>query len=462
MKIKVYSFVCFLLLCITWTSCKEEEEIPPFEVNFSSSQVGLTNTDPSLEITVIFSRMAGQDGLVAFEISPGSLIYGQAHDFYTIPEAQSNRLEIPFQAGAEGVKFTINQGPGLNIQQEETITLSLLDEASGLYQPGQNTNLSIAFSENFVAKDGTIELNAGGESFSHTTFVDFSKLTQQQVEVFSWDLGFYTGDEHAVILNSSASTMARSLDKTDLTQVNAEDTLGWGNMMTIPPPGFDPSFGSVAWIDHPAGDLSQTAIGEISLDDAANKVFIIRRDGDRNWKKIRVLQDGESYILQYADIDAVDFNSLTIEKDPDFNFRFVDLDQGMTQVEPPRALWDIMYGTFTEILNLGPSGSIPYGFKDFIIINRYQTEVAMVMESDITYESFTAANLSGLEFKTEIDAIGENWRQGGGPNSTPSIQDDRFFILKDADNHMYKIKFTRLTSPNGERGYPELVFEKVE
>ena len=115
------------------------------------------------------------------------------------------------------------------------------------------------------------------------------------------------------------------------------------------------------------------------------------------------------------------------------------------------------HDTDHEVLNL----DIPYGFKDFITINRTGVSVAMVFEETIAYADFASSDIAGLEFKTEIDAIGENWRSGGGPNSGPALYTNRYFILQDADGNKFKIRFTRLTSTGGERGKPEFIFERI-
>jgi hypothetical protein len=462
MKIHWKSILYFLLPISFW-ACEEEENIPPFAVNFNSIQTGITSDNTSAVLNVIFSRPAHRDGVLTLDIESGGLVYGEDQDFFTDPSANGNRLELPFLSGSEAVTFKVLKGSGLNIRQDEALSFQLADDAAGIFTSGQNNTINVLFSENFVATDGIVELNAGGEDFTQKSYLDLSKQQLVTVDKNTWDLGFYSGDsQFAVILNGASYTMARPLEKNDLTAVSASDTLGFGAVMTIPPPGFRPDFGSVAWIDAPDGDLSKTAIEPVATNAAENKVYIIRREGNRPWKKIRVLRNGNGYILQYADIGSASFSTLELEKDPDFNFLQVNLDEGLVDAEPKKILWDLMYGSYSEILPLGPSGSIPYGFKDYIVINRYQTEAALVMENEQSFEGFSLADVSGINFSSQINAIGANWRQGGGPDSAPSILRDRFFVLKDSQDNYYKIKFTRLTSTTGERGYPELIYELLK
>jgi len=216
----------------------------------------------------------------------------------------------------------------------------------------------------------------------------------------------------------------------------------------------------VAWIDSPTGDLESTVFGPISATDTDNKVFIVKDATGAAWKKVRVLQNGDGYTLQHADIAATSFESTEIKKDDAFNFVFFDFSEGNVQVEPQKDKWDIMYSTFTEIADFTGLPKIPYSFKDYIIINRNNTKVGMVMITDkVTYENFSLASIEGVTFNNEINALGALWRMGGGPGTPPSLFTDRFFVIEDAEGNVFKLKFNRLYSLEQERGKPEFTFE---
>lgn len=457
--INLFKVIC---LSVFWIGCSDDDSVQQVTVNFTNREAGISSSAPSADVGITFSRAAPGSGEIQLAITSDDLTYGSEADFFTNPEAVNNIIILPYAAGEESVSFTITAGPALNIQANQTITIALQDSNSDLIV-GENVSLTVTFSENYVAPSGTIELDAGGETFVKQAFVDLSKLKQTTVNKHTWDLGFSTGaGAHYVALNSSAYTMARVIDKSDLNAVTAQDTLDFGYEMQIPPPNYDPSVGAIEWADTPDGNLETTAIGAINASNAENKVFIIKRDGDRNWKKIRVLQNGDNYTLQYADIAATSFETAEITKDENYNFIFFDLDDGAVNVEPTKDSWDIMYSTYTESLNLGgPGMDIPYGFKDYITINRYNTKIGMVMNDEKAYADFSSEDIASVDFNTAIDALGENWRDGGGPGSAPSLYEDRYFVLEDSEGSVFKIKFTRLTSTEGERGYPEFTFEIV-
>ncbi len=459
MKNKYFNVIpgFFLMIAFLLSACSEDEPLPPFNVNFANQEIGIAE---SSTIEVIFSRTAENDGELTLQLNSGNLVYGEDGDFYTIPAVSSQQLVLPFMAGDNKVSFELKTGTNLNIQQDEVITFTLLEDAGGLYVPGQNTTFDALFGENFIAREGTIEFNGGGEEQPNQVFVDLSKLEQIVIDKKSWDLGFYNGDDkHRVILNSSAYVMARPLDKTDIGTVTASDTLGFAAAMQIPQ--FVPAFGAIEWVDSSDGDLDKTAFGEITADFNSANVYIVKRDG--NWKKVKISQEGSDYRIQYADIGSDIIFENTVSKDNDFNFNFLSLENGEVAVEPAKDNWDIMYGTYT--VGFPFQGTfIPYGFNDYIILNRSGVAAAMVMEADISYDDFAASDTESLNFNTAINTIGSSWRSlGSGPGgSSPQLRDDRFYIIKDAEQNIYKLKFTRLTSSGGERGYPEFTYALVE
>jgi hypothetical protein len=313
-----------------------------------------------------------------------------------------------------------------------------------------------------AASEGEIAVDGGGEHYGKKVFIDLSENTQTAVDRTTWDLGFYTGDEFRVILNSSTAMMARALDKNDMNAVTAADSVGFYEEMSFNAFSTD----ALPFIDYPDGDLSKTAIAAVSSDAALNKVYIVNRGTGvgspapaRGWKKIRVLQNGNGYTLQYADIDATAFSELQISKSDDHFFNYVSFDNGQVQVDPAKDKWDLAWTFFSNVTSFG-GGEIPYAFQDFILTNR-NVQAAMVPDSVINYDGFAEADISGLEFSGLQNSIGADWRGGGGPNTAPSIKTDRYYVIKDAAGNYYKVRFTSLTR-DGERGYPSLEFTLVK
>ncbi|SMG53027.1 HmuY protein [Marivirga sericea] len=437
------------------TGCQEEEPDAPININFNSSSININEENQEAQIGLVFSRASNQAGNISVNIDNSNLVYGEENDFYTEPPAEGGELILNYESGQSEINFTIKAGSGLNIDSDEIIDFSI--NPTEVLQRGQNSSLTVAFSENFIAESGTIEMTAGGAEFTEQAFVDLSKVRTNSLDKNTWDLGFSTDNGFHVILNSTAQVMARPLDKTDLASVTAEDTVGFAAVMQI---GFTATPPAAAWIDVPNGDLTKTAIAPIATTDADNKVYIIKRLGEgRSWKKVKITQNGDGYTIAYANIGSNDIETSEITKSESHNFIHFDLDNGTTDFEPNKESWDFMYGTFTEKFPFGPN-EIPYSFNDFIIINRHNTSAAMVMvERNTTYADFNLQQIGEVSFNNEINAIGSSWRQGGGPSSAPAVFDDRFFIVKDSQENYYKIRFISMYDENNERGTTTFEFE---
>ncbi|MEQ8808296.1 MAG: HmuY family protein, partial [Imperialibacter sp.] len=278
----------------------------------------------------------------------------------------------------------------------------------------------------------------------------------------------YSGADFKVILNSSVTMFAQALEKTDLAEVTASDTIGFAAAMSIN------AFSTAAfgWIDDPSGDLDKTAIAEISATADENVVYIINRGEapaaaagavgeSRGWKKIKITQTAEGYLLQYADMSATTFEEIEIDKVEGQQFVYAHFEDGVVDVEPAKDKWDIAWTGFMNSTNFG-SGLIPYYFQDIVLQNIAGVETAMVLTASKSYESFGSGDIASLEFSESQAVIGSTWRVTGGPGgSQPAVHEDRFYIIKDASGNYYKLKFTALMQ-GGERGKPQIAYELLD
>ncbi|MFT6871199.1 MAG: hypothetical protein ACJAVN_000196 [Roseivirga sp.] len=320
-----------------------------------------------------------------------------------------------------------------------------------------------------------IDPEVGGSNQPNQVFIDLSGDSQTSVPRNAWDLGFYTGTDFRVVLNNSASTLARSIDKDDLNAVTAEDTIGFGAQLNI-----DAIFGALfgppttwlssaaSWSDDPSGDLSKTAIAEVSATAKDNRVYIVNRGKNpdssaRGWMKIRVLRSSNGYTLQYAEINATSFQELSITKNNAYDFIPVSFDNGMISSFPEKNEWDLVFTVFTDLLQVDANISIPYAIRDYVLINANSVEVAAVeITSEVTYEDFAIGSIGSLDFSSEVAAIGSGWRNVAQPNSNleTGVKEDVFYIIKDTAGNYYKLGFTRLVdAQTGERGNPQFQYD---
>jgi hypothetical protein len=324
----------------------------------------------------------------------------------------------------------------------------------------------------------TIDAEVGGDSQPNTVFIDFSGDVQTPVERTTWDFALYSQDQFVVTLNSSNGMLAYELDKTSLEEVTAEDTLGLGGILSL-----DAIFGalfapvappwlaeSIEWADNPNGDLDDTAIDELGDGDDGN-VYIINRGTGPNetelgWVKARFTVENGEYVVETAEINSTSVSRTTVAKSADQEFIYLSIDNGIRTVEPGRNNWDIAFSTYIDILNFG--ANFPYGVRDWVLQNRNSETAEVIIEADEDlverYEAFTLADVGGVDFNDEINAIGGNWRTVASPTpgSVTAVRSDRFYIIEDADGNYYKFVFTRMLSSSGERGFPQVSYELLQ
>lgn len=454
-------------------SCDEDPPLPDNRVEFESDALGMSPDEETIPLSIRLSREASVDAEITLEATLTAITYGV--EFETQPAMEGNILVLPVTKGQTEVTVEVVKKEGVLLDGDEQILFAITGAGSDLVI-GERKELLLSFSE-ILAEEGVMDPNVGGQSQPNVVFVDLSANRQTTVVRSGWDLGFYTADgEFRVVLNASASMMARALNKTDLNAVTAADTTGWGAQLStdavfaaITSGGAPPAWVSEAtrWIDDPSGDMSGTAIAEVSASADNNRVYIINRgknpDGSpRGWKKIRVLRNGDGYTLQHADIGATTFASVEVTRDNTYLFNYIHFETGPVAVEPQKDRWDIAFTVFTNTAAFGPGLTVPYVYNDIVIQNRYETGTAELLTATAgSYDAFGEDDLANVTFESNQLTIGANWRSGGGPGAGPALKDDRFYVIKDADGNVYKLKFTALTQ-NGERGRPQFQFALIK
>lgn len=317
----------------------------------------------------------------------------------------------------------------------------------------------------------------GGPNEQNQVYIDLSTNVSTNIQRDTWDLGFYSGDDFRVTINGSIYMGAAALTSTDIDAINSTNT----EVQNLQPDVKVGTFNAISgtYIDAPNGAINGTAISEISVSNSDNPVYLINLGNEvgttvpavgsvntqgeaRGWKKIRVLRNGDDYVLQYADLDATTHEEVTISKTPTYNFTHFSFNtNSIVSVEPAKTEWDLNFTVFTDII----SGYGAYGYSDFVAINsKFQVEAYKIdTETEaITYDEFTLADIINDNFSDDQRAIGTNWRSGGGPNSLPALYDNVFFVLKDSDGNIYKIKFLSMYNDAEKRGHPQFVYSLLQ
>lgn len=455
---QLLSMLCVASVLI-FSACEDDPKLPDNKLEFEAAVAGIASEEESLTINLNLSRAASKDVTLQLSVNGGSLQYGT--DFTTTPAATANMITVVIPAGETSAELVLSKVEGVGFAGDETIVFEIVS-IDGSPVVGTNSKITVTFSE-ITVDNAAMNIQGGGPTFPNRVFIDLSANRQTIANRTGWDFGFYTvAGQFKVILNSGLSMLAKPIDKTDLTTVVAADTVGFAESLTVD--AF--STANMAYIDEPAGGMANLAIDDISATASENKVYIVNRGKDlagnqRSWKKIRVIRNGDNYTIQHADISSATFQTIEVTRNSAYLFNYVSLEtNAVVQPEPEKGKWDIAYTTFMNQTNFG-EGFIPYMFNDFIIQNRADVQTVQVLVATVgEYANFDAADLTGITFATNQTTIGSNWRNGGGPTTAPSLRSDRFYLIKDADGNIYKLKFTALTQ-DGERGRPAIEYALI-
>ncbi|PZX58208.1 HmuY family protein [Algoriphagus chordae] len=318
------------------------------------------------------------------------------------------------------------------------------------------------------SESGLIEVDGGGSTYPNTAYIDLSTGEQTAIQRESWDLAFSSGSDFKVLINGTTGAMASSTGKTDISQVGADEIAAAeasGELILT-----FTNLEGILHVDDAANPLSNTAIAAISPTAGDNEVYLLNRGTseatERPWKKIRITRNGTGYTLEHADADSDTFTSLEVSKNSEGNLVYVSFEDGIVEVEPAKTAWDIAWtaGTSSTPYPDATNGTLAYFFQDLVYNNIYGgVGAAQVLEADIAYADFTEEDVFSLSFETaDRLVIGSSWRSGGGPPGTPApaVKTDIYYVVKDADANIYKVRFLSLTK-DGERGMPTFEYELV-
>ncbi|MCC6635523.1 MAG: HmuY family protein [Chitinophagaceae bacterium] len=311
--------------------------------------------------------------------------------------------------------------------------------------------------------DTTLNILAGSESGAYaanSAFIDFSTDIISTSGRASWDVAFYCGSDFKVGLNYKTAALTKQINKNDLTNVTAADTIGMALSLSYSSTDFE-------LLDSFSGNLEYTKI-PVNATAADNKVFIVQRGtgagiAAKPWYKIRVLKNSNiSYTLQYARITETTFKTIEITKDNNYNFKFVSFDNGLVLSEPKKDDWDIQYTAAVYKFPMGPV-EIPYIFSDMVLINYLGgVQAAQVLNTQFSYNTITLANAQSLTYSNDRWAIADKWRTSTS-SPTAGVKTDRFYVIKDQIDNYYKLKFISFhNTEGGTRGKPKIAYELIK
>lgn len=464
MKKLIYLSICVATL--GFQSCSDDDDnlkLRDISVDFAAAELGMEGN--STEITLSLSRATETALNVTVQMTSSEV---SDEDIVTTPAMTDGQLIVTVPAGKTTASFIVAKAEGKNPEGSAKFKITALSLTNG-YKIGTTQEMTLSFSA-ILSTGGklTLEGKDATENYANMVYVDLSNNSQVQIKRKSWNIGFYGGEQFTVILNSSFATVAAATEKTDFAAVTLADAQ---NAPNLGAGAMDEEFSS-SWIDDVTGDLSKTAFGTISENDATNKVYFVASNDNKadrsQWYKVKITRKDNGYLVQYGKVEDTTPKTIEIVKDPLYNVIGLSLETGKTtDAQPEGKKWDIMWAYGAAATSMGSGLTITSFSQDVITSNTLsgvETATVMVDGTTTTYDNFKQADIAAkATFATTANVIGTTWRTPAMPNTNGGVKTDRFYIIKDTYGNIYKLRFLKFGSgDDGERGRPELEYELLK
>jgi hypothetical protein len=296
---------------------------------------------------------------------------------------------------------------------------------------------------------GEVELT---ETYKYQVFFDLETNTSVKQNIISeWDLGFETADSGwHVILNTTKMMLAGNTGQTDFEKVISSSGLTMN---------FDPSH----------GNLDSTAIGNwytLSEDKPVSleNVYVIDRGTDEDFnvlgekKVIFNLQDENTYIVRFANLNGSGEQTVVIPKDTLVNFVCFSFEKGIVEIEPNKKTWDLQFGKYSTLLYTDVGDPYPY-LVTGVLLNPYKTVAGLDTIHQFDEISFEIAEQQNLV--NQKDIIGYEWKDYDFDNGMYQVNPEKIYILKNRTGFYYKLRFIDYYNSTGEKGYPTFEFLRL-
>jgi len=308
---------------------------------------------------------------------------------------------------------------------------------------------------------GTTTLDGGeGEvSAVNSVYVDFSTGKQLSVARSSWNIAVHCGSEFGIKLNNTigagatkaAEGIALGTVMNDEQKQAALDVL-----VTNMQEGRFADFTTVDQMDCEA-NLAGTIIKK-------DIVYILYSgEVDKETYKVSVKEkNSSSYTVSYAVWNSSEVKSVDVAKDSKYNFIGVNFKENKSvNVQPEKEAWDIVWGrTILPMAYMGTDIAMLYA--DVVLLNLKDGVKAkeMLVEEAGAYADYTAIMAESVTLESAFDVIGSTWRANDVMNGGKVVaRTDRFYLIKDAQNNIYKLGFVSASDGDGgRRGYPEIKY----
>ena len=309
---------------------------------------------------------------------------------------------------------------------------------------------------------GDLEISSVNMGQTYAEQIYFSLESNSVIKhnlLTDWDIAFSCQeDSHYLILNYAKFMRIAKLSDADF------DTIDKTTVKEIP---------DEDWLrDHSNGNPDSSAFGTYwsksgsSITLNPDIIYIVDRGTDDKAKKqgtvkLKILSlDASSCTLQFADVKENISHTITVNKNPLYNFIHINFDNegSVIELEPPKDQWDIIFTKYTQLLYTDEGEAMWYSVSG-AYLNPYNVTAALI--DSVDFQSITSAHTPNLQFSSDRNAIGHTWKSYDMETGSYLVNPKKVYLIKSVSNFIYKLHFMDFYNDSGEKGSPKFEYQKL-
>lgn len=205
-----------------------------------------------------------------------------------------------------------------------------------------------------------------------------------------------------------------------------------------------------------------------------NEVYVIDRGrvehfGAARWRKMQILSvNNNEYVIRFSMYDNSQLTDFTIPKNSLYSLMYFSFENGghTVEVAPPQNQWHLVFTKYTYTYYSEPVNS-PYRYYlvTGALLNKWAGNTNEIVQQDSTanyklYNDVTAADLTGYQLTDLAGKIGFSWKEFDF-NLGYIIYNDRFYLLRDSQGYVYKIRFYDFYDDQGNKGTAKFEYQRL-
>jgi hypothetical protein len=296
-----------------------------------------------------------------------------------------------------------------------------------------------------------------GVNYDNQVYVDLETGNQKSVPYRSYDLAFEASPQGwRVYLNTGKFMFVANTGSTDMT---AADSTGkvWKTET-----------------EHLYNDSTAFGSWTNGSGQSLNEVYVIDRGrtehfGAARWRKMQLLEVTPThYRFRFSFYNNTQLTEFTIPKNNAYSLIYFSFDNNgqVADVAPPKNQWDVVFTKYTYTYYTEPVNS-PYRYYlvTGALLNRWAGCENEIVKKDSTpnfrpFEELTSMHIGEFDLTPLAGKIGFSWKEYDF-NLGYIIYPDRYYLLRDPSQFVYKIRFIDFYDNQGNKGTAKFEYQRM-